>query len=100
MIVRLMGEGQYRVDDALLEPLNLIDEQATAALDADDQAALEQHLTAIWETVRAQGDPLPADDLSASDAVVPPFDLTLEEARRLLGDEGFIPDLPVDHKHP
>src|SRR5690348_6353153 len=100
MIVRLMGEGQYRVDDALLERLNQIDEQATAALEADDQAALEQHLTAIWATVREQGSALPEDDLSASDAVVPPFDLSLEEARRLLGDEGFVPDLPVDTHHP
>ena len=100
MIVRLMGEGQYRVDDALLEQLNQLDAQATAALDANDQSALEQHLTAIWATVREQGSALPEDDLSASDTVVPPFDLSLDEARRLLGDEGFIPDLPVGHPQP
>jgi PspA-Associated protein len=95
MIVRLMGERQYRVDHALLDQLNGLDDEASAAIDANDPAALAQHLTAIWATVRAEGTPLADDDLSPSDALVPPFDLSLEEARRLLGDEGFIPDLPV-----
>jgi hypothetical protein len=35
------------------------------------------------------------EDLSPSDAVIPPEDLSLEEARELLQDEGFIPDVPV-----
>jgi hypothetical protein len=95
MIVRLMGEGQYRVDDALRERLNALDDQASAAINANDQSALEQRLTAMWEMVRAEGTAPPDDDLSPSDALVPPFDLSLEEARQLLGDEGFIPDLPV-----
>ncbi len=94
MIVRLMGEGQYRVDDSCLERLNALDDEATAAIDANDEAALEQHLAAIWASVRNEGTPLADDDLSPSDALVPPFDLSLEEARRLLSDEGFIPDLP------
>ena len=95
MIVRLMGDGQYRVDDALLEHLNALDDDASAAIEAGDAARLERQLAAIWELVRREGTPLPDDDLSASGALVPPYDLSLEEARRLLGDEGFIPDLPV-----
>ncbi len=94
MIVRLMGKGQYRADDSLLERLNALDDEATAAIDANDEAALEQHLNAIWELVSGEGTPLADEDLTPSDAVVPPFDLSLEEARRLLSDEGFIPDLP------
>jgi len=90
-----MGEGQYRIEDSLLERLNALDDEALAALDGDDAARLEGQLSAIWELVRRKGTPLPDDDLSPSDAVVPPFDLSLEEARDLLGDEGFIPDLPT-----
>jgi hypothetical protein len=95
MIVRLMGEGQYRVDDAILARLNGLDDGATAALEANDAAALEQRLNALWELVRAEGERLADDELSPSDALVPPADLSLEEARRLLGDDGFIPDLPI-----
>ena len=94
MIVRLMGEGQYQVDDSLLQQLNDLDGKATAAAEADDEAALDQALDEMFELVKRDGTPLADDDLSTSDALIPPSDLTLEEAKQLLTDEGFIPDLP------
>ena len=96
MIVRIMGGGgQYRVDDSLLERLNELDDQASAALERNDEAELDARLDEMAELVRSQGEPLPEDDLSASDVVIPPSDLTLEETRRLLSDDGLIPDLPA-----
>jgi hypothetical protein len=96
MIVRLMGgDGQYRVDDGLLAKLNELDEQAVAALEQNDEAELDARLDEMAELVRSQGEPLPEDDLSPSDLVIPPSDLTLEETRRLLSDDGLIPDLPA-----
>ena len=47
------------------------------------------------ELVRSKGEALPDDDLSASDIVIPPSDLTLDETRRLLSEDGLIPDLPA-----
>ena len=94
MIVRLMGDGQYRMDDGHLARLNELDDQASAAIEANDEASLAEHLTALWETVHAEGTRLPDEDLSPSDAIIPPFDLSLAEARQLLNDDGFIPDLP------
>ena len=95
MIVRLMGEGQYRVDDAIRDQLNELDDRAGAALEANDEVELDKTLEEMFELVRTQGDKLPDDDLSGSDAVVPPSDLTLEETRELMSHEGFIPDIPV-----
>ena len=95
MIVRLMGDAQYQVEDSCLERLNALDDDASAAIDAHDQAALEQQLGAIWTLVQEEGTRLADHALTPSDAVVPPFDLSLEEARRLLGDEGFIPNPPA-----
>ena len=37
----------------------------------------------------------PDDYLGASDLVIPPTDLTVDEARELFTEEGLIPDLPV-----
>ena len=65
------------------------------AIDRRDEAELDGYLDQMAELVRREGSRLPDDDLSASDAVVPPSDLTLEETQRLLSDEGFIPDLAV-----
>ena len=94
MIVRLMGEGQYRVDDATCDQLNELDDRATAAVEAGDGTALAKALDEMFALVRERGERLADDDLSASDAIVPPSDLTLEETRELMTHEGLIPDLP------
>jgi hypothetical protein len=94
VIVRLMGEGQYRVDDGLVEPLNELDDRAQAAAEADDEPELDRALDEMWRLVQSKGERLEDDDLSTSDFVIPPSDLTLDETRRLLSPEGFIPDLP------
>ena len=96
MIVRLMNEGQYRVDDACLARLDELDDAAMAALEANDEATLDARLDEMWRVVKEQGTPLPDDDLHPSDLLIPPSDLTLEETRRLFSDEGLIPDLPVE----
>jgi hypothetical protein len=96
VIVRLMGGGgQYRVDDSLLSRLNELDTAAVAALEKNDETELDARLDEMAELVRSSGEALPEDDLSASDLVIPPSDLTLEETRRLLSEDGLIPDLPA-----
>ena len=94
MIVRVMGEAQYRVDDALAERLNEIDEEAAAAVERGDEQELRGALARLATLVRESGDRLGDADLSPSDAIVPPEDLTLDEARELFTGEGLIPDLP------
>jgi hypothetical protein len=89
-----MGEGQFRVPDALRDQLEAIDRQAMEALDAEDETELDARLDDMWNLVRDRGEPLETDDLSPSDVVVPPSDLTLRETRKLFAEDGLIPDLP------
>ena len=95
MIVRLMGEAQYRVDDELRAQLNELDDRASAAVEAGDEPTLDQALDEMFQLVRSRGERLPDEELSPSDVLVPPSDLTLEETRELMSHEGFIPDLPA-----
>ena len=95
MIVRLMGEGQYRVDDSLLTRLNELDDEVARAVESSDERALWSGLQALADAVRESGEKLADDDLSPSDAIIPPEDLSLEEAQELLSGEGLIPDLPA-----
>jgi hypothetical protein len=95
VIVRLLGEGQFRVDDSLLARLNELDAEVEKAVADGDERALWTGLQALADAVRENGVKLADDDLSPSDAVIPPEDLSLEEAQELLQDEGFIPDIPV-----
>ncbi len=94
MIVRLMGEGQFQVDDSLQQELNELDERATAAVEANDETTLDQALDEMFQGVRDRGERLADDDLSPSEIIIPPSDLTLDETRQLMTHEGFIPDLP------
>lgn len=95
MIVRVMGEGQYRVDDGLSDRLNELDDAAEAALERGDEEELRRLLEQLAQTVRDQGARLDDADLSASDAIVPPSDLSLDEAKELFSGDGLIPDLPA-----
>ena len=95
MIVRLMGEGQFLVDDGATATLNELDNAAVAALEAGDEETFRTRLRELAQAVRDRGAPLDAADLSASDVIVPPDDLSLEEARELFSGDGLIPDLPV-----
>jgi hypothetical protein len=95
VIVRLLGEGQFRVDDSLIARLNELDDEVGKAVADGDERALWTGLQALADAVRENGVKLSDDDLSPSDAVIPPEDLSLEEAQELLQDEGFIPDVPV-----
>ena len=51
-----------------------------------DQPAPAGVLTAVREQF---------PDLSESDLIIPPSDLSLEEAKELFSGEGLIPDLPT-----
>jgi uncharacterized membrane protein YccC len=95
VIVRIMGEGQFEVDEEVAKGLNELDQQAERALDAGDREQLAQLLERMGEAVRTNGARLRDEDLSPSEAIVPPPDLSLEEARELFEGEGLIPDIPV-----
>ena len=95
MIVRLMGEGQYRIDEELHARLNELDALAVEKIDQEDEPALDRILDEMAQLVRDEGERLSDDDLAPSDLIIPPSDLTLEETRALFSDEGLIPDLPV-----
>jgi hypothetical protein len=94
MIARLMGDGQYEIDEALCTRLNELDDKAVAALEANDEEQLDGFLDQMAELVRSEGTRLADDDLSASEIVIPPSDLTLEETRQLFSDDGLVPELP------
>ena len=94
MIVRVMGEAQFEAPDDLQSELNELDNEAVAAVQAEDEERLRSLLEKMAQLVRDRGKRLPDEDLHASDLLVPPSDLSLDEARELFEGEGLIPDLP------
>jgi hypothetical protein len=92
MIVRIMGEGQWDVDEAHLEALNRLDAAVEDAVQAGDEVQFSQGMSALLHAVRTEGTRLEDDSLEDSDLILPPSDATMEEVRALLGDEGLVPD--------
>jgi hypothetical protein len=91
MIVRIISEGQYQVDSALLDELNAVDAQIVTAVGQGDEPRFRALLAQLLRLVRERGQPVPADELVASDVVLPEPDTTFEEAKSLFVGEGAIP---------
>lgn len=92
MIVRISGEGQYELPDGDLDRLNELDNAAVRAVEAGDEAGFRQRFEELVALVRTDGAPLAADELVESTVIVPPRDISFEEARAEFSGEGLIPD--------
>ena len=82
MIVRILGEGQYRLDDEAFAAASAIDDRVQSAADSDDDPAFRQALGELLDVVTDRGAPLPADELHPSDAIVPGHGTTLAGGAR------------------
>ncbi len=93
MIVRVLGEGQYVVDDAHVDLLNGLDSGLERAVEAGDDASFRSALADLLAQVRAVGERLPDESLEESDALLPDEATSLDEVRAMLSDstEGLIP---------
>jgi hypothetical protein len=94
VIVRVMGVGQFRLEGDALSRLNELDDRAQEALDREDEAELDRYLDEMAAMVKREGVELADDDLTPSEAIVPPSDMTLEETKQFFSEEGLIPDIP------
>jgi hypothetical protein len=91
LIVRVATEGQYDVGDDDVAELNELDNAAVAACEAADEARFHEVFAQLLELVRTRGTKFPEDHLGGSDIILPPPDVSLEEARREFQGEGLIP---------
>ena len=92
MIVRISGEGQFELPDSDADRLNELDNQAVAAAEAGDETRFRELWGQMLELVASDGTELANDELAASHVILPPRDITFEEARAEFTGEGLIPD--------
>jgi hypothetical protein len=92
MIVRISTEGQYRLPDEDAGRLNDLDNDAVAAVEAGDEERFHEIFESMLDFVRTDGSPLDGDELSESDVILPPPDLTFIEAGEQFSGDGLIPD--------
>jgi hypothetical protein len=90
VIVRILGEGQFRVGDDVAAKLTALDKDLDAAVRDDQPDTFAAALHAAVSLVRTSGAPLAADEIATADYILPFSDATLDEVRKLLAD-GTIP---------
>ena len=92
MIVRIATEDQYRLPDEVAARLNELDNEAVGAVEEGDEERFRALFDEMLALVRSEGHLLDDDELEGSDIIIPPPDLTFEEARGEFSGDGLIPD--------
>ncbi len=92
MIVRIMGEGQYRLSDDAIARVNELDNAAVAAVDSDDEDGFHTAFEELLDAIRKEGEHLGDEELETSDVIVPPADTSFAEAAAEFSGDGLIPD--------
>jgi hypothetical protein len=92
VIVRIMGEGQYRLGDDCVQRVNDLDNTVVKAVEADDEDAFHVAFEEMLDIIRTEGQHVPDDEIENSDVIVPPPDTSMAEAAADFSGEGLIPD--------
>ena len=92
MIIRILGDGQFRLDDSLLDRLNKIDNKIVNHVSQGNKKEYAKDLANLISTVKELAEPLDPVEIISSDIIIPPSDLLFEEARQVFYGEGLIKD--------
>jgi hypothetical protein len=92
MIVRISGEDQYRLDDDSAARLNELETVVVGIVEGGEASAFPDAFAAVLDFVRSNGTAVGDAELEGSDVILPPSDISFEEAGEEFTGEGLIPD--------
>jgi hypothetical protein len=92
VIFRIAGEGQFELPEDVAAKLNELDNEAVAAVEAGDEARFHELFGQMLQMVTDGGAPVDDEELVVSQVIIPPRDLTFEEAKAEFTGEGLIPE--------
>jgi hypothetical protein len=95
MIVRILTDNQYRLDDQHGTQLNQLDEQLVAAMAANDSERFGEALQQVIALVHESGTLVGMEEVLPSNIIVPAPDMSLDEARFLLHHVETHPSTPT-----
>ncbi len=92
MIIRIMGEGQYRAPETLCDELNQIDNRIVDLVNEGKVEEFRSELARLVSQIKERGEPIKAEEILESDIIVPPEDLSFEEAKNVFKGSGIFED--------
>ncbi|WP_445474711.1 PspA-associated protein PspAA [Methanococcoides methylutens] len=92
MIIRIMGEGQYEVPGSLFDELNIIDNRIVDLVGKENEADYRTELLRLIHVIKSNGKQLDDASIVESNIIVPPEDLSLQEAKEIFTGSGLLED--------
>jgi hypothetical protein len=92
VIVRISGEGQFKLPDEDADRLNELDNRAVSAVEQGDETGFKELWSQMLEIVASDGNAVNDDELVESHVIIPPRDIGFDEAQREFSGDGLIPD--------
>jgi hypothetical protein len=92
VIVRISGEGQFKLPDGDADRLNELDNRAVSAVEQGDETGFKELWSQMLELVASDGNAVDNDELVESDVILPPRDISFDEAKGEFSGDGLIPD--------
>jgi hypothetical protein len=89
MIVRIVGEGLYEVDETIVEQLYELDIALDLALAAGEEGRFQKALATITGLIHTVGNLADNTALAAADLMVPQYGSTIAEVRDQMDSEAF-----------
>jgi len=104
IIVRVSGQGQFKVNREILDRINDIDNSIVNLLENTDtdvdvnsikvkQKELKEKVIEIINLIRTNGMPLDDKEIIQSQIMIPNPDISVDEAKRIFRGEGIIDDI-------
>ena len=99
VVVRITGQGQFKVNSEILEKINEIDNSIVDLIKNNSsgsedsklkQQELQSKLTEMKNLIISNGQHLDDKEIVESDVMLPDSDLSIEEASKIFTDEGII----------
>jgi phage shock protein A len=84
IVVRVQGEGQFRLAGSYKGELDGYDQKVVAAIEAGQPAAFKQSVHDVIAFVQSHGVAVPDAENATSQVVLPSEDLTLDEAKKIM----------------
>jgi hypothetical protein len=89
MIIRIIGQGQYQVQSSLFDDLNKIDNKIVQYVQKGNEKGYRAGLAELIGLIHREGKSVSAKEIVESDIIVPPADMTFEEAKEVFKGTGI-----------
>lgn len=92
MIIRILGEGQFQASEALCNELNKIDNHIVTLVEEGKAEEYRKELARLISEIKGKAEPIDSKEIVESDIIVPPGDLSFEEAKAVFKGSGIFED--------